>query len=418
MVGTGIYMDNHATTPLDPRVLEAMMPYLSRVFGNAASRSHGFGWEAEKAVETGRERIARLINARPKEIVFTSGATESDNLAIKGVVEFYKDKGNHVITATTEHKAVLDTCKALERKAIARVTYLPVDQYGRVDPDDVRRAITDKTVLVSVMYANNEIGTISPIAEIGKVTREKGVLFHTDATQGVGKLPVDVEAMNIDLLSMSAHKMYGPKGIGALYVRAKSPRVRLAPIIDGGGHERGFRSGTLNVPGIVGFGAACELCREGMADEAQRTLALRERLRDKLFAQLDDIYLNGHPVHRLPGNLNVSFAYVEGESLLMGLNGSTHPIAVGDTPPIAVSSGSACTSATLEPSYVLKALGVGDELAHTSIRFGLGRFNTQEEVDYVAARVVHEVQRLRDLSPLYEMAKEGIDLKSVAWQRE
>ena len=391
MVGTGIYMDNHATTPLDPRVLEAMMPYLSRVFGNAASRSHGFGWEAEKAVETGRERIARLINAKPKEIVFTSGATESDNLAIKGVVEFYKDKGNHVITATTEHKAVLDTCKALERKAIA---------------------------LVSIMHANNEIGTINPIAEIGKVTREKGVLFHTDATQGVGKLPIDVDVMSIDLLSMSAHKMYGPKGIGALYVRAKSPRVRLAPIIDGGGHERGFRSGTLNVPGIVGFGAACELCREGMADEAQRTLALRERLRDKLFAQLDDIYLNGHPVHRLPGNLNVSFAYVEGESLLMGLNGSTHPIAVGDTPPIAVSSGSACTSATLEPSYVLKALGVGDDLAHTSIRFGLGRFNTQEEVDYVAARVVHEVQRLRDLSPLYEMAKEGIDLKSVAWQRE
>jgi cysteine desulfurase len=418
MEGTGIYMDNHATTPLDPRVLEAMMPYLSRVFGNAASRSHGFGWEAEKAVETGRERIARLVNAKPKEIVFTSGATESDNLAIKGVVEFYKDKGNHVITATTEHKAVLDTCKALERKGIAQVTYLPVDQYGRVDPEHVRRAITDKTVLVSVMYANNEIGTISPIAEIGKVTREKGVLFHTDATQGVGKLPVDVEAMNIDLLSMSAHKMYGPKGIGALYVRAKSPRVRLAPIIDGGGHERGFRSGTLNVPGIVGFGAACELCREGMADEAQRTVALRERLRDQLFAQLDDIFLNGHPVHRLPGNLNVSFAYVEGESLLMGLNGSIHPIAVGDTPPIAVSSGSACTSATLEPSYVLKALGVGDELAHTSIRFGLGRFNTQEEVDYVAARVVHEVQRLRELSPLYEMAKEGIDLKSVAWQRE
>ena len=418
MEGMGIYMDNHATTPLDPRVLEAMMPYLSRVFGNAASRSHGFGWEAEKAVETGREQIARLINAKPKEIVFTSGATESDNLAIKGVVEFYKDKGNHIITATTEHKAVLDTCKALERKALAQVTYLRVDQYGMVDPDDVRRAITDKTVLVSIMYANNEIGTISPVGEIGKVTREKGVLFHSDATQGVGKLPVDVEAMNIDLLSMSAHKMYGPKGIGALYVRAKSPRVRITPIIDGGGHERGFRSGTLNVPGIVGFGAACELCRKGMADEAQRLVALRERLRDKLFAQLDDIYLNGHPVHRLPGNLNVSFAYVEGESLLMGLNGSTHPIAVGDTPPIAVSSGSACTSATLEPSYVLKALGVGDELAHTSIRFGLGRFNTQEEVDYVAARVVHEVRRLRDLSPLYEMAKEGIDLKSVAWQRE
>jgi len=419
MEGKGIYMDNHATTPLDPRVLEAMMPYFSSVFGNAASRSHGFGWEAEKAVEAGREQVARLINAKAKDIIFTSGATESDNLALKGVVEFYKDKGNHVITAVTEHKAVLDTCKALERKGIARVTYLPVDQYGRVDPDGVRRAITDQTVLVSIMHANNEIGTINPIAEIGKVTREKGVLFHSDATQGVGKLPIDVDAMGIDLLSMSAHKMYGPKGIGALYVRAKSPRVRLAPIIDGGGHERGFRSGTLNVPGIVGFGAACELCRTGMADEAQRVLALRERLREKLFAQLDDIYLNGHPVHRLPGNLNVSFAYVEGESLLMGLNGSTHPIAVGEAPaPIAVSSGSACTSATLEPSYVLKALGVGDELAHTSIRFGLGRFNTQEEVDYVAARVVHEVRRLRDLSPLYEMAKEGIDLKSVEWQRE
>jgi cysteine desulfurase len=268
------------------------------------------------------------------------------------------------------------------------------------------------------MYANNEVGTINPLAEIGKITREKGVLFHTDATQGVGKLPVDVEAMNIDLLSMTAHKLYGPKGIGALYVRSKSPRVRLTPIIDGGGHERGFRSGTLNVPGIVGFGKACELCREGMADEAQRVLALRERLREGLFSQLDEIFLNGHPVHRLPGNLNVSFAYVEGESLLMGLNGSTHPIAVGQSPPIAVSSGSACTSATLEPSYVLKALGVGDELAHTSIRFGLGRFNTEEEVDYVVGRVVHEVRRLRELSPLYEMAKEGIDLKSVAWQRE
>src|SRR5213593_3962338 len=418
MTSKAVYLDNHATTPVDPRVLEVMLPYFTQTFGNSASRSHGFGWEAEKAAEQAREQIARLINAKPKDIVFTSGATESDNLAIKGVVEFYKDKGNHVVTAVTEHKAVLDTCRALERKGLATVTYLPVDRYGMVDPDDVRRAITDKTVLVSIMYANNEVGTIHPIAEIGKITREKGVLFHTDATQGVGKLPVDVEAMHIDLLSMSAHKMYGPKGIGALYVRAKGPRVRLAPIIDGGGHERGFRSGTLNVPGIVGFGVACELCREGMADEAQRLLALRERLREGLFSQLDDIYLNGHPVRRLPGNLNVSFAYVEGESLLMGLNGSIHPIAVGDTPPIAVSSGSACTSATLEPSYVLKALGVGDELAHTSIRFGLGRFNTQEEVDYVAARVVHEVERLRDLSPLYEMAKEGIDLKSVAWQRE
>src|SRR5213078_4730007 len=384
MNGKGIYMDNHATTPLDPRVLEAMIPYLTETFGNAASRSHGYGWEAEKAAETGRERIARLINAKAKEIIFTSGATESDNLAIKGVVEFYKDKGNHVITGAIEHKAIMD-----------------------------------KTLLVSIMFANNEIGTINPIGEIGKVTREKGVLFHTDATQGVGKLPLDVEAMNIDLLSMSAHKMYGPKGIGALYVRAKGPRVRLTPVIDGGGHERGFRSGTLNVPGIVGFGKACELCREGMADEAQRILGLRERLREGLFSQLDEIFLNGHPVHRLPGNLNVSFAYVEGESLLMGLNGSTHPIAVAESePPIAVSSGSACTSATLEPSYVLKALGVGDDLAHTSIRFGLGRFNTAEEVDYVTNRVVHEVRRLRELSPLYEMAKEGIDLKSVAWQRD
>jgi len=419
MNGKGIYMDNHATTPLDPRVLEAMMPYFTETFGNAASRSHGYGWEAEKAAETGRERIARLINAKAKEIIFTSGATESDNLAIKGVVEFYKDKGNHVITAATEHKAVLDTCKALERKGLATVTYLPVDESGRVAPDDVRRAITDKTVLVSIMFANNEIGTIHPVAEIGRVAHEKGVLFHSDATQGVGKLPVDVEAMNIDLLSMSAHKMYGPKGIGALYVRAKGPRVRVTPIIDGGGHERGFRSGTLNVPGIVGFGKACELCREGMADEAQRILGLRERLREGLFSQLDEIFLNGHPVHRLPGNLNVSFAYVEGESLLMGLNGSTHPIAVAESePPIAVSSGSACTSATLEPSYVLKALGVGDDLAHTSIRFGLGRFNTAEEVDYVTNRVVHEVRRLRELSPLYEMAKEGIDLKSVAWQRD
>ena len=413
-----IYMDNHATTPVDPRVLEAMLPYFSDVFGNAASRSHGFGWDAEKAVDGAREEIARLLNAKGKEIVFTSGATESDNLAIKGVVEFYRDKGDHVITATTEHKAVLDTCKALERKGLARVTYLPVDHYGMVDPDDVRRAITDKTVLVSIMFANNEVGTINPLAEIGRITREKGVLFHSDATQGVGKLPVDVEAMNIDLLSLSAHKMYGPKGIGALYVRARNPRVRLTPMMDGGGHERGFRSGTLNVAGIVGLGKACELSRTGMADEAQRVLGLRERLREKLFAELDEIFLNGHPQHRLPGNLNVSFAYVEGESLLMGLNGSTNPIVVGETlSPIAVSSGSACTSATLEPSYVLKALGVGDELAHTSIRFGLGRFNTVEEVDYVAARVVKEVRRLRDLSPLYEMAKEGIDLKTVAWQR-
>jgi cysteine desulfurase len=400
-------------------VLEAMMPYLTQVFGNAASRSHGFGWEAEKAVDEGRAEVARLINAKPKDIVFTSGATESDNLAIKGVVEFYKDKGNHVVTAVTEHKAVLDTCRALERKGLATVTYLPVDRYGMVDPDDVRRAITDKTVLVSIMFANNEVGTVNAIGDIGKIARDKGVLFHTDATQGVGKLALDVDAMNVDLLSMSAHKIYGPKGVGALYVRSKAPRVRLAPQIDGGGHERGMRSGTLNVPGIVGFGKACVLSLDGMADEAQRTLRLRERLNEAITSELDEVYLNGHPVHRLPGNLNLSFAFVEGESLLMGLNGSVHPIAASASlPAIAVSSGSACTSATLEPSYVLKALGVGDDLAHTSIRFGVGRFNTEEEIDYVAERVVHEVRRLRDLSPLYEMAKEGIDLKSVAWQRE
>jgi cysteine desulfurase len=419
MVSRAVYMDNNSTTPVDPRVLEAMVPYFTDVFGNAASRSHGFGWDAEKAVETGREQVARLIGAKAKDIIFTSGATESDNLAVRGVVEFYRDKGNHVITQATEHKAILDTCRTLERKGLATVTYLPVDRYGRVDPDDVRKAITDKTVLVTIMFANNEIGTVQPLAEIGKITRERGVLFHSDAVQGVGKLPLDVEAMNIDLLSLTAHKLYGPKGIGALYVRSKGPRVRLTPIIDGGGHERGMRSGTLNVPGIVGLGMACELSRDGMADEAQRTLRLREKLREGLFSQLDEIYLNGHPTHRLPGNLNVSFAFVEGESLLMGLNGSVHPIAASASlPPIAVSSGSACTSATLEPSYVLKALGVGDDLAHTSIRFGIGRFNTDEDVDYVIERVVSEVRRLRDLSPLYEMAKEGIDLKSVAWQRE
>jgi cysteine desulfurase len=419
MESHAIYMDNNATTPVDPRVLDAMMPYFTTVFGNAASRSHGFGWEAEKAVDAGREQVARLIGAKAKDIIFTSGATESDNLAIRGVVDFYKDKGNHVITQVTEHKAVLDTCRALERQGLATVTYLPVDQYGRVDPDDVRKAITDQTVLVTIMFANNEIGTIQPLAEIGRITREKGVFFHTDAVQGIGTLPVDVEAMNIDLLSLTAHKIYGPKGIGALYVRSKGPRVRLTPIIYGGGHERGMRSGTLNVPGIVGFGKACELVREGMADEAQRELRLRERLREGIFSQLDEVYLNGHPTHRLPGNINVSFAFVEGESMLMGLNGSVHPIAASASlPPIAVSSGSACTSATLEPSYVLKALGVGDDLAHTSIRFGIGRFNTEEEVDYVTERVVSEVRRLRDLSPLYEMAREGIDLKTVAWQRD
>jgi cysteine desulfurase len=419
MLGKAIYMDYQATTPVDPRVLEVMLPHFTDVYGNAASRTHGFGWEAESAVERGRGQIAHLIGAKPKEIIFTSGATESDNLAIRGVVEFYKEKGNHVVTQTTEHKAVLDTCRALEREGKAKVTYLAVDKTGRVDPDDVRKAITDETVLVSIMYVNNEIGTVQPIEAIGEITRERGVFFHCDAVQGAGKLPLDVDAMHLDLVSLSAHKMYGPKGVGALYVRSKGPRVRLTPMIYGGGHERGMRSGTLNVPGIVGFGAACEISGRTMLEEATRTTALRERMRTALFEQLDEVYLNGHPVHRLPGNLNVSFAYVEGESLLMGLNGSVHAIAAAATQPaIAVSSGSACTSATLEPSYVLKALGVGDDLAHTSIRFGLGRFTTEEEVDYVVERVVHEVRRLRELSPLYEMVKEGIDLKSVAWQRD
>ncbi len=406
MVKLPIYMDNHATTPMDKRVLDAVLPYFTEKFGNAASRNHSFGWAAEEAVDKARNQIAALINAKAKEIIFTSGATESDNLAIKGVVEFYKDKGNHVITCVTEHKAVLDSCKALERAGKATVTYLPVDKYGMVDPDDVRRAITDKTVLITIMSANNEVGTIHPIAEIGRIAKEKGVLFHCDATQGVGKIPMDVEKAGVDLLSASAHKIYGPKGVGILYVRSRGPRVRLTPIIDGGGHERGLRSGTLNVPGIVGFGAACEIAGQEMEQESARLRDLRNRLQANLFERLDEIYLNGHPTERLPGNLNLSFAYVEGESLLMGIKD------------VAVSSGSACTSATLEPSYVIRALGTDEELAHSSIRFGLGRFNTAEEVDYVAERVTAEVRRLRDLSPLYEMAKEGIDLKSVQWKRD
>jgi len=406
MVKLPIYMDNHATTPMDKRVLDAMLPYFMDKFGNAASRNHSFGWAAEEAVDKARGQIAALINAKSKEIIFTSGATESDNLAIKGVVEFYKDKGNHIITCVTEHKAVLDSCKALERAGKATVTYLPVDKYGMVDPEDVRRAITDKTVLISIMSANNEIGTLHPIAEIGKIAKEKGVIFHCDATQGVGKMPLDVEKAGIDLLSASAHKIYGPKGVGILYVRSKGPRVRLTPIIDGGGHERGLRSGTLNVTGIVGFGAACEVAGQEMGEEIHRLHSLRDKLQAGIFERLDEVYLNGHPTERLPGNLNLSFAYVEGESLLMGMKD------------IAVSSGSACTSATLEPSYVIRALGTEEELAHSSIRFGLGRFNTEEEVDFVAQRVTDEVQRLRDMSPLYEMAKEGIDLKSVAWKRD
>jgi cysteine desulfurase len=400
-----IYMDNHATTPVDPRVLEAMMPYLTSVFGNSASRNHQFGWAAEEAVENARAQIAKLIGATAKEIIFTSGATESDNLAIKGVAEMYREKGNHIITAATEHKAVLDTCKRLEKYGY-KVTYLPVQKDGLVNLDELKAAMTDKTILVTIMYANNEIGVLQPIEEIGKLCRERGVVFHTDATQAVGKVPVDVNKQNIDILSISAHKMYGPKGVGALYVRRKSPRVQLSAIIDGGGHERGMRSGTLNVPGIVGLGKACELCREEMAAESKRLTALRDRLRQTIEKNLDEVYVNGNYEHRLPGNLNMSFLYVEGESLLMGIND------------IAVSSGSACTSATLEPSYVLKALGLGDDLAHSSIRFGLGRFNTDAEVDYVAAKIVDVVKKLRELSPLYEMVKEGIDLSKVNWQAD
>jgi cysteine desulfurase len=397
-----IYMDNHATTPVDPRVVQELLPYFTEKFGNAASRNHQFGWEAEEAVEQARERIAKLIGATPKEIIFTSGATESDNLAIKGVAEMYKEKGNHIITAVTEHKAVLDTCKRME-KAGFRVTYMPVQKDGLIDLDDLKRAMDDKTILVTIMAANNEIGVVQPLAEIGKICKERGVLFHTDSTQAIGKIPIDVNKMGIDLASISAHKMYGPKGVGALYVRRKNPRVQLVAQMDGGGHERGMRSGTLEVPNIVGLGKACEICMNEMAEESARMAALRDRLKDKLMSELDEVYVNGNMEHHLPNNLNISFAYVEGESLLMGIND------------IAVSSGSACTSATLEPSYVLKALGTGDELAHSSIRFGLGRFNTEAEVDYVADKVIDTVKRLRELSPLYEMAKEGIDLKTVSW---
>ncbi|MCG8557899.1 MAG: IscS subfamily cysteine desulfurase [Proteobacteria bacterium] len=400
-----VYMDYHATTPVDPRVLEAMLPYFTEKFGNAASRNHVFGWVAEEAVEYAREQIAELIHARSeKEIVFTSGATESDNLALKGIAEFYKEKGDHIITAKTEHKAVLDTCKRLEKRGF-KVTYLDVRRDGLVDPDDVRRAITDKTIVVSIMAANNEIGTINPVAEIGEVTREKGVLFHCDAVQAAGKVDFDVESMKVDLASFSAHKMYGPKGVGALYVRRSKPRARLVAEMDGGGHERGMRSGTLNVPSIVGFGRAAQLVARERHDDAQRLLRLRQRLHQHLRDHLDEVYLNGAgDPHRLPGNLNVSFAFVEGEALMMAIKD------------VAVSSGSACTSASLEPSYVLRALGVGEELAHSSIRFGLGKFNTEEEVDYVGELVVEHVKRLRDMSPLFEMHQEGIDMSSIQWE--
>src|SRR6187401_1195488 len=400
-----IYMDYHATTPVDPRVVDAMLPYFTQHFGNPASRNHSFGWEGEEAVETARKQVADLIGASAKEVIFTSGATESNNLAIKGVAEMYREKGNHIITCVTEHKAVIDTCKKLEKQG-ARVTYLPVQKDGRINIDDLRAAITDKTILITIMSANNEIGVLQPIDEIGALAKEKGILFHTDGVQAVGKVPFDVNKAKADLVSMSAHKMYGPKGVGALYVRRRNPRVLLAEQISGGGHERGMRSGTLNVPGIVGFGKAAELCRLDMASDTERLSKLRDRLNEKLHKNLDEIYVNGSQDYRLPHNLNISFAYVEGESLLMGIND------------VAVSSGSACTSASLEPSYVLKALGVGEDLAHTSIRFGIGRFNTEEEVDYVAKRVIDVVRRLRELSPLYEMAKEGIDLKSVHWAAE
>src|SRR6266852_5944833 len=397
-----IYMDNHATTPVDPRVVEAMVPYFNEKFANAASRNHSFGWAGEEAVENARAQVASLINATPKEIIFTSGATESDNLMIKGVAEMYREKGNHIITQAIEHKAVLDTCKRLEKYGF-EVTYLPVQKDGRVSLDDLKAAITPKTILITIMYANNEIGIVNPIAEIGKIAKEHGIFFAVDGVQAVGKIPVDVQKDNIDLLAISGHKIYGPKGVGALYVRRRNPRVQLSAIIDGGGHERGMRSGTLNVPGIVGLGKACEIAQKEMPEEGARMRRLRERLKDGIFAKLDEVFINGSMEHRLPNNLNVSFAYVEGESLLMGIND------------VAVSSGSACTSATLEPSYVLKALGAGDDQAHSSIRFGLGRFNTEEQVDYVAAKVIDVVKKLRELSPLYEMAKEGIDLTKVQW---
>ncbi len=398
-----IYMDNHATTPMDPRVLQAMLPYFNEKFGNAASRNHVFGWTAEEAVTHARERVAALIGAQnPKEIIFTSGATESDNLALKGVAEFYREKGNHIITSVIEHKAVLDTCKRLEKQGF-EVTYLPVGPDGLVNPDDVKNAIKSNTILISIMLANNEVGTVQPIAEIGKLARSKGVLMHTDAVQGVGKTPFNVEEMYVDLASITAHKIYGPKGVGALYVRRSKPRVRITAQMDGGGHEYGMRSGTLNVPGIVGFGKACEILKEEGAEENKKIAALRDRLKDRLFKELDSLQINGSVQHRLPGNLNISFNFVEGEALMMAIKD------------VAVSSGSACTSASLEPSYVLHSMGIGDELAHSSIRFGIGRFNTEEEVDYVADLVIGRVKKLRDMSPLYEMYKEGIDLNSVQW---
>jgi len=397
-----IYLDNNATTPMDPRVLEAMIPYFTENFGNAASRNHSFGWVAEEAVDYAREQIAKLINADPKEIIFTSGATEGDNLGIKGVYEMYASKGNHIITATTEHKAVLDTCKHIEKSG-GSVTYLEVNAEGLIDLKELEAAITDKTILIAIMYGNNETGVIQPVREISAIARKHGVLFFTDGTQAVGKVPVDVQADGIDIMAFSAHKMYGPKGVGALYVRRKNPRVKVTAQMDGGGHERGMRSGTLNVPSIVGFGKACEICMQEMESESKRLSAMRDKLETALL-QVEEAYVNGSREHRLPHVANISFKYVEGEGLMMGFNKN-----------IALSSGSACTSASLEPSYVLKALGLGDDLAHSSLRFGLGRFTTEEQIDYTIDAIKSTVLKLREMSPLWEMYKEGVDINAIEW---
>lgn len=397
-----IYLDNNATTPCDPRVVDAMIPYFTEKFGNAASRSHQFGWTAEEAVDYAREQVAKLIGADPKEIIFTSGATEADNLALKGVFEMYASKGNHIITCTTEHKAVLDACKHIEKLG-GQVTYLPVQEDGLVDLAELEKAITDKTILIAIMYGNNEIGVVQPVKAISDIARKHGVLFFTDGTQAVGKIPVDVQKDGIDLMAFSAHKMYGPKGVGALYVRRKNPRVKVTAQMDGGGHERGMRSGTMNVPAIVGFGKACEICMNEMESEAKRLSVMRDRL-EKGLMELEEAYVNGNVDHRLPHVANISFKYVEGEGLMMGFNKD-----------IALSSGSACTSASLEPSYVLKALGLGDDLAHSSLRFGLGRFTTDEQIDYTIEAIKGTVIKLREMSPLWEMFKEGIDLNTIEW---
>ena len=402
MLKLPVYLDNNATTPMDPRVLETMIPYFTENFGNAASRNHPFGWAAEEAVDYAREQVAALIGADPKEIIFTSGATEGDNLAIKGVYEMYASKGNHIITVTTEHKAVLDTCKHIEKLG-GEVTYLQVKEDGLIDVKELEAAIKPTTILISIMYANNEVGVIQPIKEIAALAKKNGVLFFSDATQAVGKVPVDVIKDGIDLMTFTGHKMYGPKGVGALYVRRKNPRVKVTAQMDGGGHERGMRSGTLNVPGIVGFGKACELCRLEMDQDAKHTSVLRDKL-EKALTQIEESYINGNVEHRLPHVSNISFKHVEGEGLLMGFNKN-----------IALSSGSACTSASLEPSYVLKALGLGDDLAHSSLRFGLSRFTTEEQIDYTVEQITNTVLKLRDMSPLWEMYKEGIDLNSIEW---